>query len=289
MRFIDFNLHIVILCLLLFIGNFVGCRRMRNDSTGDNEKLQRDELPIKVSDETWKVFQEIIKIQNIEIEFDPTWRNSTVSKNVKAQFWVLPSEFKIGINIYDKNITEETLIHEALHAKYCVNGYPCLFLNKFPVKKEISNLSNSIDHIEIFNYLENIGFNPRKDAQQEWTNSIKLLDESINRFPPNASLHVLKIMGAINTFDALVKGVNEEVIKENLHHRIIDGFDLGINIFNEIQQYDLSKIDEKFDAFIRICSILGLTKNNVVIGKLDFYNRKRSYFDPNIGLLLEAK
>ena len=58
------------------------------------------------------------------IEFDPTRRNGRVSENVLTHFSFNPSKFEIGIIIYEKNITEDILAHEALHAQKLVHGHP---------------------------------------------------------------------------------------------------------------------------------------------------------------------
>lgn len=249
----------------------------------------RQNLPIQVSDRTWDIFKEIIKIKNVEIEYDPTWNNNSVSKNVKAQYWILPSEFRFGITIYDQEVTEETLIHEALHSKFIAYGYPFLYPTKFPVKKEIYNLYNSIDHLEIFNFLENLGFTPRLNARAKWESNMEVLGKFIDNFPPHATSLTFKILGAIETFGALNLKIKKDIVKSNLHFKISSGFNLGMKIFYAIKEFDLLKKDEKFDALLKICSLIGFTKEDLFICKIDFERKKRLYFNPENGVLMEIR
>ena len=97
---------------------------MNNKVYKEAIKLKRDNLPIKVSDNTWKIFENIQKIHPISIKIDYTYRNGMVSNNLRAQFRYILSEFEIDITIYDKNITEELSAHDALHAEMMVKGCP---------------------------------------------------------------------------------------------------------------------------------------------------------------------
>ena len=99
---------------------------------------------------------------------DLSHKKGTVSRNVRAQFGVVPSTFGIHITIYDENIDEETLAHEALHAYLMVEGFPFFYRRNFPEIKTISSLDNSIQHLYIFQVLENMGYSPRFSARRSW-------------------------------------------------------------------------------------------------------------------------
>ena len=268
----------------------------RNEINGvDNQpseaprRLKRDDLPIPVSDETWKVFEDIQKIHNMTIEFDPTWRNGKVSRNVLAQFSVNPSRFRIGIIIYCKNVTEDILAHEALHAQRIVRGHPFFLPVAFPERKTIQNLENEIQHFHIYELLTKMGFKSRQKDQERWRNGITILKTQIHKIPLQAPPYVLSVIGATNTLGGLVRGMDIRKIKKELPISLLPGISKGVQIYEELGRHDLSDSKENFKVRLSVASILGLTARDAVIERIDFLNRKRFLYDPISGNLLQVK
>lgn len=252
-------------------------------------KLKRCGLPIKVSDKTWEIFENIQRIQPLKIKTDPTYQNGTVSRNVKAQFVCKPSKFEIYIVIYDEDVTEETLVHEALHAKMMVKGYPFFYARYFPEKKTIANLSNDIQHLRIFRIMEEMGFTPKLQARKGWKRGIEIFNSNTDKIPLDAPDYVVNTIGATTTLSILVLGIGAEEIREALHPRYRKTVDIGIGIYEELKNYDLSNKKECFNALIKVASALQLNNNDTVIGILDFQNRERRYYSVKTGDLLVIK
>lgn len=251
--------------------------------------MNRDDLPIAVSEQTWQIFEDVQKIQELFLEFDLERREGTVSENVLAQFSVLPSEFKIGITIYTKNITEEILTHEVLHARRIIQGYPFFYRVSFPETKTMSNLSNDIEHISVYETLEKMGFDPRPESLKEWKKGIEILRTNLDRIPQDAPSHVLDVIGASCTFGGLIRNLDIKEIEKIIPKRIKKGVSSGLKIHDELSKYNLSNKEDNFNALISVACILKLTLKDVVIGKLDFESRRRLYYNPNDGSLVDIK
>lgn len=260
-------------------------------NVNESSLFERKDLPIAVCDETWNIFNKIQQIEKVKINIDTTWQNNSVSKNVKAQFLVLPSEFELGINIYDiENLNEEIFLHEILHAKYIVTSQPFFYGNKFPEQKTLANLENSIQHFFIYKKLDSLGFKINKRIKkQEWTYGIKMLNQELLNIPPNAPTYVLETIGASLTLDGLVNGMKIEYIRNKIPQRLNNGIEKGIEIFKILKEANLSNVEDNFKIRLKIASILNLTQRDVVIGRLDFINKHRFYYDPINGELLQIK
>jgi hypothetical protein len=270
----------------MFAGFFLISLFVINTAPDQSARLSRENLPVRVSDRTWKVFEEIQKVQNLTLEFDFSRKNGTISDNVRAQYLLQPSRLKIGIVLYDKDVTEEVLAHEALHVLYICQGYPFFYRNVFRITKTIENIENSIQHMHIYKVLEEMGFNPRPEARKNWIEGLAVFQGSLQKIPQRADEYELRALGAEFTFSGLVNGIDLQEIRENIPPRIKGGLTSGVEIYNELKKYNLSEKEDNFKARIFVASTLGLTAKDTVIGELDFRNRIRSYFDPNDGSLL---
>ncbi len=280
----------VFFLISLFIANTASvnslCNNKKEIAPDQAERLIRENLPVPVSDQTWKVFEEIQKVQSLTLEFDPNRKDGTVSDNVRAQYFVLPSKLKIGIVLYDKNVTEEVLAHEALHVLYICQGYPFFYRNVFRITKTIENIENSIQHIHIYKALEEMGFDPKPEARKNWIEGLEVFRKSLNKISQHANEYELNTLGAELTFTGLVSGIELQDIRVNIPPRIKGGLTSGVEIYNELKKYNLSEKEDNFKARIFVASTLGLTAKDTVIGALDFRNRIRFYFDPNDRSLL---
>ena len=259
--------------------------------------LGRDKLPIKVSDEvweilkdkeigeeTWQIIEDIQDINPITIKYDPTRFNGELSENIMASFAVNYKNFETYILIYSPDITEQSLAHEALHAKMMVNSYPNFHQSgNFPV---IDALDNSIQHLYIFQFLESMGLKPRIKGKQGWRKGIELLNTREDL--ADASQKVIDTAAATWTLDGLMYGVNIEEIKQIIHPGLRRSIDKGVQIYGGLREYDLSDKEEAFEARLRVASILGLTKHRIVILKMDFKEHKKYYYDPINGELLRT-
>jgi hypothetical protein len=252
-------------------------------------KLTRTDLPIPVSDSTWLLFEQILEIENIAIDFDPTWQNGNVSRNVSSQFWFTPAKYKMGIVIYDRNISEETLAHEALHALKVLQGYPMFVPRGFPERKTIINLDNELQHFDIFERLEKMGFHARTAYRKRWREGIEYLNASMHIIPPDAPRYTLDVVGAANTLGGIASGMDIEEIRTILPTRLLGGVDKAVKIHEVSRKYDLTNNNHNFELHLRIASILELTREDVIIGIMNFENRNRSFYDPVSGKLLYTK
>lgn len=285
-----FRLAIAIFFLIsLFIANFSSVNNFskseKHITLNQTKRLNREDLPVKVSDKTWNIFEDIQEIQNLAIEFDPNRKNGTVSENVRAQYLLLPSKLQIGIVFYDKNITEEVLAHEALHVLYICQGHPFFYRNAFRITKAIENMESSIQHIHVYKILEMMGFNPKPEAQNNYLRGIEIFRKSLHKIPQHVREYELITLGAEFTLRGLVNGVDLPYIKENIPPRIKGGLTKGIEIYKELNKYNFSEKEENFKARIFVATALGLTVRDTLIGELDFRQRKRFYYDPNDGSL----
>ena len=195
----------------------------------------------------------------------------------------------MGIVIYDADITEETLAHEALHALKVLQGYPMFVPRGFPERKTIINLDNEIQHFDIFARLEKMGFQTKANYQERWKQGIDNLKASMHIIPPDAPEYALDAVGAANTLGGLASGLELEEIKAILPTRIWGGVDKAVKIHEVSRKYDLTNNDHNFVLHLRIASILELTREDVISGIMHFENRKRSFYDPVSGKLLYTK
>lgn len=253
-------------------------------------KLNRQDLPIEVSNEIWGIFEKVQEINPISIEIDPSRQNNTVSKNVLAQFGGIPSQFEIYITIYVKDqISQDLLAHEILHAYLIVNGFPFFYRNNFPEIKTINNLENLLQHVYVFQNLEEMGFEPQKSAQESWEEGVEILKNTVSEIPDDAPTYAINTIGAMWTLEGLMAGINITDIKSKLPARFHKTIPIGGKLLEELQKYDLSKQDDSFQAHLKIAKILGLTDRDAFIGILDFKEHKRSYYSINTGNLLITK
>ena len=261
----------------------------------DTDKLStgvgRDKLPIQVSDEvweilkdkeiseeTWQIIEDVQEINPITITYDPTRFGGKFSDNITASFGTKVN-FETHIFIYTTKIKEESLAHEALHAKRQVNAYPSFYQSgNFPV---ISQLENSIEHLYIFQELESMGFKPR--IQDRWRKTMEISNtQDLTDFPQE----VIDTAAAAFVLDGLMYGVDMKEIKEKIHPMLRSSIDKGLRIYEELKKYDLSDKEKVFEAKLKVASMLGLTKNEIAILKMDFTEHKKHYYNPITGELL---
>jgi len=271
----------------------VGCIGEPKDSFPQTFKIkspiQRGDIHIRISDATWQIFEDIQEIEPLFIEYDPTWKDGNVSKNVSAQFQYRPCDFNIGIVIYNVDISEMILAHEILHAKLIVQGHPFFYRVAFPANKIIANLENEIQHIQIYKTLSNMGFNSDSSRIKNWKKGTKIMHYEINKIPANTQQYVLNVIGASSTLGGLLRGINISEIRSRIPRIFSGGIDLGVQIFEESKKYDLTDKEEDFKFHLRVASLLKLTYQDTVVGKLDFEIRKRFYYDPLNGRLLSVR
>ena len=249
-------------------------------------KLKRNDLPINVSDSIWQIFEDVQNVEHLEIQYDYSRKNGTVSENVSAQYSVLPSEYKHGIVLYTTQITERELAHEGLHSKMVVLGYPFFYRVKFPVHKSIANLENEIQHYLIYMELIELGITSKERDISSWRTGIEIMGTEIGKLPARVPDYVLNVMGATWTIGGLNRGISRDEISEKLPQRLSGGFSLGEQIYNRLREVNLLQFDENFQLHLWIASLLNLTADDLVIGTIDFQERNRKYYHPIDGRLL---
>lgn len=282
--------------IFIFFLSLYGCTNGSDNKYNSNrelylsvQKINRRDLPVEVSDSTWKLFKEIQCIKPLVIEYDSTRNNGKVSNNVSAQYWLLPSNYKHGINIYTTEIDENDLMHEALHAKLMVIGYPFFYRVRFPEHKTIANIENEIQHYVIYNKMRKLGFAIRTEDVTDWKNGINILVSQMEKIPSNAPEYVLNVMGAAATLGGLNRGISLIEISERLPSRVKSGLDLGVKIYSNIKETNIDNTTDIFQLHTVIASLLELSSKDLVICVIDFKNNNRKYYDPLSGRLLTVK
>ncbi len=134
-----------------------------------------------------------------------------------------------------------------------------------------------------------MGFTSDSKDQKNWKKGIEIMHSEITKIPTNAPQYTLNVIGATSTLGGLLRGIDIGEIRKRMPQEFCGGIDLGVQIFEEVNQYDLTNIEENFKFHIWVASLLKLTSHDTVIGKLDFHNRKRLYYDPIDGRLLTEK
>ncbi len=291
MKYVIQTISFVYLCFVL--SSPIGCTESKSKTAQETllkpNKIERESLPIKIEDSTWQIFEDVQSVEYLEIEYDYTRKNGSVSENVSAQYWVLPSEYRHGISIYTKNVEESVLIHEALHAKLMVLGYPFFYRVRFPEHKSIANLENEIQHFIISKAMSTIGVDSKKNDIASWITGAKIMDLEISKIPSSAPKYVLNLMGATSTLAGLNRGITNEEILGRLPQRLQGGFPLGVNIYNKLLETKMLDMEDNFRFHIWLALVLDLSSKDTVIGRIDFKNRNRKFYDPRDGKLLEIK
>lgn len=200
--------------------------------------------------------------------------------NVTTSFLV-NSKFETHILIYSPDIKEESLAHEALHAKMTVHGYPTF--HQWGLLPGIGELDNSIQHLYVFQVLESMSLKPRIKGEQRWRKGMEI---SNTQDLTDAAQKDIDTYSAAFTLDGLMYGVDMEEIKEIIHPRFRGSIDKGLQIYEELKGYDLCDKERAFEARLKAASILGLNKDRIVILKMDFEEHKKYYHNPITGELL---
>jgi len=246
--------------------------------------MERSELPLEVREDVWKIVEEFQKIIDVPIEYDPTWNNGKVTKNVSAQF-VLNDIGKPSIVYYTKKISEQTIAHEILHAKRIINKFFILRnnTNEKVMSTTIVNFGNVIEHIIVYEWLKKLGFNIRLECIKGWKEFNDILTNDLNNPKTDISKKLLKLLGTKHMLSGIINGVDITEIKEKSHPKIKKYLHIGEEIYNESKKYDLENHKENFEFLLKLSSILNLTTKEARIQTGDFESGKFYYLDPTTG------
>ncbi|MFQ5713876.1 MAG: hypothetical protein ACE5GU_07585 [Candidatus Scalinduaceae bacterium] len=251
------------------------------NGTHSEEGLKREELPVKIRDEAWTVVENIQKVIALELEIDLSRRSGKVTKNVTAQFTL--NNLIPKILIFSNDVTEQSLVHEILHAKRVIDGHPVLYEINFPLMMVISNLQNAIEHIVIYRELEKLGFDVRTHSITKWRKDFEILKSSLDKLKKQYPKNVFNLIGAATTFSGLVDGIELEEIEEKMDERVKDGIANGRLIYDELLKYNLGDKDENLQALLKLSNILGITKSYAGIMRIDYKINTWYDFNPENG------
>ena len=283
-----FSFYCVLLgCVTLFMAhseNMVPIKKSGTAYAQTEKKLERQDLLIEVSDRTWEIFEDVQRFEPIKMTFDPGRGKGKISENISAQFICSPKTFDIYIVLYSPHITEETLLHEALHAKNIVQGFPFLLGRAFPEKNTMANLENQIEHMRIFSEMRDMGFDPEAYAQKRWKSGIETIGtDALNNIPSDTEPYVIRAIVATYALGGLVAGISSEEIKKNIPLHFADYVDTGSEIYETLKKYDLRNRAENMEARIKIGSLLRLEDRDALLCEMDFKNRKLSCYNIETG------
>ena len=134
-----------------------------------------------------------------------------------------------------------------------------------------------------------MGFTSDFSDIKNWKKGTEMMHYEINKIPANAPQYALNVIGASSTLGGLLRGIDISEIRKRIPQILSGGIDLGAQIFEEANKYDLTDKEENFKFHLRVASLLKLTSQDAVVGKLDFKIRKRFYYDPLNGRLLSER
>ena len=156
------------------------------------DMLKRNELPIEVSEQVWRLIEEVQRIQPLKLELDPTRKNGRISENVDSQFG-FNNKFEIGIFIYTTELSEDLLAHEVLHAwRMVVKGFP-RFVGRGLGR--INSLESVIQHQHIFEMLAGMNLDPLERARRDWEHGLLVTYENRGRIITRLSPRDLAVTG----------------------------------------------------------------------------------------------
>jgi len=233
--------------------------------------LERGDLPIPVSDPVWDLIMEVQAIAPLQLI---TRRRDKAPSNRDAESSFDPKIFEIGIGLYD-NITEALIAHEVLHAWLRVKGYP-----RFSVinKRGLGNFENLIQHYYIFEKLKEMGFDPIPQAQEDWEEGVVIMRGLENSYRKLKTRDLI-LRGTLAALDGLMAELDFEKVRGDIITAFRPGVDSAVKVYQELTEADLTDIQEHFELYRSIASILDLTSADAVIKKNDFEARTTYTYD----------
>jgi len=180
------------------------------------------------------------------------------TNEIKLNFYELPATYEGGwgyqkfngtteidvcvVNINDQSVFEVNLIHELIHTRHTLFGFPAIVVDKkapSEIKKQISNFGSFVGHLELYPYLSMLGFsndyffkhncNRLMDEKDALINDFYDLDKLNNNPALEASqtINLLEIyLFANHEMKGIIKGLSGNIRKkcEMWERKLVIGF-----------------------------------------------------------------